>query len=133
MSEFIQNFSIMITEDRSWSWSVVGILYLGLTLIIRNWFLRPLVKLAKDLKRSHYTEIKGAYLKQALSGWMLYLASLALVLVVWIQPKLLPLRAEHVLMLFAAFLCFILSMMLHLQAMAAAGLTTLKRVEVAHG
>ena len=103
---------------------------MGITLIIRAWFLRPITRLVKDLKRNHHSEIKEEYLKRALSGWLFYLASLLLVLFVWSRPNLLPLSVGLALELLLAVICYVLSILLHLQALGAAAVLTMKRVEL---
>lgn len=129
MREFVEDFSTLIVRERSWSWSVIGILYMGLTLIIRNWFMRPVIREARKIKKSWYSDFKDLYLKSALSGWAAYLISLGIVLMLWVQPEIFPLTIPQFLAAVAALFFYILSILMHLQALGVAAAKTLKSIE----
>lgn len=129
MAEWINDFSDMVVSDRGWSWSFVGILYLLLTMIIRNWFLRPILHNAKELKRHWYHEMKDAYLKRALPGWLCYLSALVIVLFIWSRPQLFPLTLEHAFALLLSVILYFFSILFHVQALGVAAVVTLKRIE----
>ena len=130
MNEWIQEFSKIIVTQREWTWSVIGILYMSLTLIIRNWVLRSLIRDAKDLKRSHYSDFKENYLKLAFNGWIFYFASVVIVLFVWTQKDLWPLKTIHASLLVAAGVSYLLSITSHVHAIGFAAIATLKKSEL---
>ena len=129
MEAWIKQISDMIIQDRTWSWSVIGFLYLLLTLIVRNWFLSPFIKRAKELKHRWYQDIKDLYLKSALTGWIFYLISFVIVILIWIRPQFLPLSLFHRAALAVAVLSYFLSIILHLQALGVASVVILRRIE----
>lgn len=129
MKELIQQFSDMVVIDRGWSWSVIGILYLGLTLILRNWFLSPVIDRVKLLKRAHAQIVKDAYLKQAAYGWIFYLIAFLIVIALWREKNLLPITLKQLAAAVTALFCYIFSIVLHLQAVGAAGIVALRHLE----
>jgi len=129
MEEWIQKFSDLIAGDRTWSWCVIGILYIILTLIIRNWFLHPFVKRARELKHRWYQDLKDLYLKRATAGWIFYIISLVTILVLWSRPQIFPLTVGRTIAIVVALCSYILSIVFHLQALSVATVVTLRRVE----
>jgi len=127
--ERIDHISEMILIDRTWSWSIIGIFYLGLTLIVRNWFLSAIVKRAKELKGRWYQDIKDLYLKRALTGWIFYLMSFAIILLLWVRPDFLPLTPVDWFSLVLAMVFYFISVLLHMQALGVAAVVTMRRLE----
>jgi hypothetical protein len=127
--EKIDYIAEMILIDRTWSWSIIGMLYLGLTLIIRNWFMSSIIKRAKELKGRWFQDIKDLYLKRALAGWILYLISFAIILLLWIRPDFLPLTPVDWFSLVLAMITYFISVLLHVQALGVAAVVTMRRLE----
>lgn len=129
MDEMIQKFSNLMINDRDWSWSVIGILYLILTLIIRNAFMRPLNVHLKELKRRWGKEIKDAYSKHSIVGWFFYFVSFGGVLFAWSRPDILPLTFKMTAGLVLIFVAYLLSILFHVQALGLACAEILRRME----
>ncbi|MDP3920850.1 MAG: hypothetical protein Q8R76_08605 [Candidatus Omnitrophota bacterium] len=126
MMETIQSYFDVLIRERSWSWSIVGIIYLVLGYLIRGWFLKPLANAAKTLAPKQYQEIKRAYLRRSLVGWITFLIPLAILGVFWTQTDLFPISGKEAISLIAALAFFILSVMFHLGSFAHAGIDTLR-------
>ncbi|HOE69192.1 MAG TPA: hypothetical protein PK997_07075 [Candidatus Omnitrophota bacterium] len=82
MNELRELYEMILTQ-RTWSWAILGILDLLLFLTVRSLYFRPLVKRAKTLNSKWYHEIKKAYLRRSLGGWLLFVVSLLLVVFTW--------------------------------------------------
>ena len=124
--EILKSYWDIVITERSWSWSIVGILYLVSGYVIRGWFMRSLAVAAKSLELKQYQKFKQAYLRRSLVGWVLFLIPLAILAVFWMQTDLLPISGKEAIALLAALSLFILSIMFHLGAFARAGLDTLR-------
>ncbi len=129
MMDYIQAISDIVVWDRAWSWSVMGICYVGLSLIIRNFFLRPIVARAKNLKRAWYNDIKDNYNNRSIAGWIFYIFSLLLLIYIWTRPRLFPLDLNQILALAGAVFCYLFSILLHVQAFGTSSIITLKKIE----
>ncbi|MFZ5803019.1 MAG: hypothetical protein ACOY3K_07935 [Candidatus Omnitrophota bacterium] len=129
MNEWVQSFSDLITTQRAWSWSFIGILYVVLTQIIRGWLLRPIWSRAREIKRNWFREFQDLYLKRSVAGWFFYLASFALVMLFWVQKQLLPLDGFDLLALLTAVVLYVISLLSHVQAMGVAAVVILKKAE----
>jgi len=128
MMETLKAYVDIILLERSWSWSLVGIVYLILAFIIRGWFTKPVMRHAKTLESRYYHVFKNAYLKRAIWGWIFFLIPLFVVALFWTQSKVLPLSAEEALVLLGALASFILSIMFHLGALSFAGVDAIKKI-----
>ena len=77
------NFWNTVLAHREWSWTVIGIVYLFVFLLIRSFFMRQLVKRARGLNSKWYHEIKKIYAKKCFSGWVMFLVSLMMLIFFW--------------------------------------------------
>jgi hypothetical protein len=118
----------VVLAERSWSWSLIGILYLGITLFLRSLLLSPIVRKAKDLNRAPYHEFRSAYLKRAAVGWVFFLASFLIVIGLWSSGSYFPLTVKEALAILGAMLSYILSILFHLQALGIAAVIALKQM-----
>lgn len=126
--DFAKFYIDLVLAERQWSWAIVGILYLVLAVIVRLLIFRKMIREAKQIDSSLYSSIKGIYLKNSLSGWILYFISFLLVIVMWLGWKnsLQGTVSLLVLYLFLSLL-FFLSIILHLTAFAKALLAVLRQ------
>ena len=124
--DLLKPYLDIIFNERSWSWTVVGIFYLIIGLIVRSWFLKPLVSRAKQLDRGAWHDMKGHYLTHSVVGWLFFLIPLIIIVVVWNRGKLLPLEIPELIALCFSLVCFVLSIIFHVQAFAIAALLSLK-------
>jgi lysylphosphatidylglycerol synthetase-like protein (DUF2156 family) len=83
MDESLKTTIEAILKERSWSWAIIGIAYLIVGLTVRSWFLRPLTRRAKQLDRKVYRHLKGAYLQRSLWGWVFFMLSFVIVIMLW--------------------------------------------------
>ena len=121
----------VILAERTWSWSLIGILYLLSGFLVRSWFIQPLTSCLKQITRDLQQEVKKAYLRHSFWGWFFFLIPLGLFILLW-RSDLLPFRLDDRYVVLAALLSFIFSLILHLQAFAKGALLTLKRSSELH-
>ena len=127
MKESIQSYLQLIVTERNWSWTLIGILYIVLALAIRGWFVGPLFRAAKSSNRHLYGEIKTAYLRNSLWGWIFFLIPLIVFIVTWYRKELFPITIQDAAITLAATASFVLSIMLHMKAFGVAAIQTLHR------
>ena len=120
--------SEVLLVERQWSWAVIGIVYLVLTVVIRQLFFRPLVREAKEVDPAIYPVVRGLYLKKSLTGWILYAGSFFLALAAWMNFDLiLKEKTLSVLFCFLLPLLYLLSVIFHIQAFSGALLAALRQ------
>jgi len=124
----IQTYWEIIIAERNWSWSLLGIAYLIVTMILRRMAMGPLIRRLKDLNRSQFEEIKAIYLKKSIFGWIIYLVSFIVVIGMWSREALFPLTVNEAGAVLGALVGFILSILFHVQALGTAAIVTLKDV-----
>lgn len=129
MKETIRNYLETILAERDWSWTLVAILFILLGLVIRGWFLKPLVRKAKELDRALYHEIKAAYLRRSLWGWISFLLSVGLTILLWNEGTAFPFSLRDLAIVIGILSSLILSVLLHLVAFGLATLSVLKEAE----
>ena len=81
--ENLTNLWNMVLTQRVWSWTVVGIAYLLVFLVVRSFFLHTLIKRARSLNSKWFHEVKKAYTKKCISGWILFLVSFLILIFFW--------------------------------------------------
>lgn len=123
-ASFKAYFDVILVE-RSWSWTLVGILYLVVSLILRGFFMKPLVRAAKGLDRPIYQEIERAYSNHSLLGWIFFYIPLFIFIVLWYRQDIFPNTARDAFILLAVA-SFILSVLLHLKAFGLAAINILR-------
>ena len=128
MDESLKATLEAILKERSWSWTVIGIAYLITGLTVRGWFLRPLIRRSKELHRKVYRHLKGAYLQRSVWGWIFFMLSFVIVVMLWNVAATFPITLEEAEAALAALVSFILSIIFHLEAFGMAAVATLKQV-----
>lgn len=128
MNEFIEMWTTIGTQ-RAWSWTLPGILQLIVFLLFRGFFFRPVLKRAKLLNSKWYHEIKKAYFKRSLGGWVFFLLSLLILIFSWQSGNFrsFSLYEAGLIGLVALSLCC--AILSHLVALALAAIEVLKQVE----
>ena len=118
----------VMLQEREWSWTLAGIVYLVFALMVRGWFLRSVVLTAKELERKIYQEVKTAYLERSIWGWLFFFLSFLMVIGLWATSASRELSPQHILMMLVAFTSYTLSLFAHLSAWAEAAFAVLKRM-----
>lgn len=116
----------VILTERTWSWTLIGILYLLSGFLVRSWFISPITRHLKPLSREAQNEVKKKYLQHSFWGWVFFLIPLCFFILLW-RSDILPFHVDDRYVVLAAILSFIFSIIIHLQAFGKAGLLTLKR------
>ena len=119
----------MILTQRSWSWAMVGIAYLIVYLLVRNFFFHSLLKRAKALNSKWYQEIKKVYVKKCIPGWVLFLASFMLFIFFWQSANLQQFSLYEAAMVCLIVLTILFSVISHLIAFAMSTVHVLKQLE----
>ena len=117
----------MILPERDWSWTVVSILYILAAYFVRSWFLNPLTSRSKLLDRKVNYEIKLAYLKNSILGWVFFFLPIVLLMILW-RKEILPVKIKDVFLIAGAAGSFAFSVLLHLIAFGIAAISVLKQV-----
>jgi hypothetical protein len=125
--ETIRYYTDIILSERSWSWAIIGILYVLFALFVRSLMMRPLVSRYKQLPRELQHPIRSKYLKLSLFGWFfLALPPLGFAFF-WIRKELLPISGTDLLLAALCALSFFVGIFCHSQAFGIAGILTLKQ------
>lgn len=119
MVDYTRLYVDAVMAERQWSWSVIGIVYLVMTILIRQFIFRALIRNTKDLDSNVYSNARNLYLRNSTAGWILYFISFLLVVVAWIVWKR-PKVDTGLLVSFTLLApsLFFLSVVLHLLAFA---------------
>ncbi len=128
MMTAIQPYLDLILKERSWSWAIVCILYILAALFVRSWFVGPISVQMKMIERKHGHQLRKAYLKRALIGWVFFFFPIACVVVYW-RKDAFPLPLKESWLLIASLSSFVISVLVHLQAFAIASLLTIESLE----
>ena len=127
MKDSLHTYFDIIVSQRHWSWALVALGYVFVTLTIRGWFLNILFRRSRRLDKKTSADLKHIYISRALLGWFFYLLSLALVILVWYKPFILPSEMTDERLLKTSALCFTLTLLIHLQAFALAAISLLPK------
>lgn len=127
MKEMLQVYFNAILSERSWSWTVIGLVYVISGYTLRSWFLKPVVRKAKELDKPLWHKIKKAYLRHSPLGWIFFLIPLVISIVLWYREVLRPLTIKDAAAILTAVVSFILSIFCHLQAFGIAALEVLRQ------
>ena len=128
MMTAVQPYVDLILRERSWSWAIVCLLYILAALFVRGWFTGPITLQMKMVDKKHVRQMKSTYLKHALLGWVLFFLPLLLIATYW-NKDVLPVPVQETWLIATGFACFILSVMIHLQAFAVASLVLVESLE----
>ena len=125
----LKNLWDMVLTQRSWSWAMMGIAYLIVYLLVRNFFFHNLLKRAKALNSKWYQEIKKVYVKKCAPGWILFLVSFMLFIFFWQSANLHQLSLYEAAMICLIVLSVLFSVISHLIAFAMSTIHVLKQLE----
>ena len=115
----------IIMQERSWSWSLIGILYVLATFFVRSWFMNSPVWKAKHLDKSVYSAVKAAYLRRSLLGWIFFFLPLAFFPIYW--QKFFPLKLEEKWVAVSGAIFLFIAILLHLRAFALGAVAVLQK------
>lgn len=118
----------LILSERYWSWTLVGIVYLLVSLSLRQVFLGKILCEAKNLESSLYSLAKHFYFRNSLAGWIFYILSFLLLVAGWIgwrQFTAQPLAFPVFCVLFPTL--YFLSLVFHGRALALALITAFRQ------
>lgn len=118
-----------ILTQQTWSWAVVGIVYLLVFLVVRGFFLHPLIKRARALNSKWYHEIKKVYSKKCIAGWILFLVSFLILIFFWQTANLKQASLYEVGMIFLIILAVLFTIISQLIALGVSVLHVLKQLE----
>lgn len=93
-------FFHQLMTDRNFSWPIVGILLIIGTLVIRFFLLHDILRELKYHNKAWYKSAQTHYQKHSITGWVIYLVSIAGLILLW--------RFEPFFVRFANFLCWVL-------------------------
>jgi hypothetical protein len=119
----------MVLTQRAWSWTVIGIGYLLVFLLVRSFFLHELIKRARSLTSKWYHEIKKVYMKKCVGGWVLFLISFLMMVFFWRTANFQQASLYEVAVLFLIILTVLLAIMSHLIAFGTSVIHVLKQLE----
>ncbi len=125
MITMIKPYLDVILSERSWSWSLIGILYVLAAFFVRSWFMNSLVWKAKQMDKSVYSAVKAAYLRRSVLGWFLFFLPLGLFTLYW--QSILPPVVTDKMVAGGASACLITAILLHLRAFGLGAIAVLKK------
>ena len=121
ISSVIKPYLDILNQQRDWSWTVIGIIYLIGGLTLRSWFLKPLTTRSKTLSKKYNQELKAEYLKRAIGGWIFFFISFFLVVISWNNPYRIQFSRQTLFLSAGGTLA--LSILLHVLAFGTAAMT----------
>lgn len=124
MLPFLQPYFDIVLKERTWSWSLIAMLYVLAGFFVRGFFMRPLVKQSNDLEKSIKKRIKKYYFRASFWGWFFFFTPIALLIFFWRIDAPIQIKDQYVIA--AAAASFLFSILLHVQAFGKASLMTLK-------
>ena len=108
----------MITTERQWSWSLIGLFALVTALILRSFLLRNVLHTMKIRNKSWYKRTLSQYQKRSLIGWIFFGLFILGIILLWrFEPFFLK-RFGFFEWMLIFMLLFFLSVFLHLRAYA---------------
>ncbi|HPW76520.1 MAG: hypothetical protein BWY44_00467 [Candidatus Omnitrophica bacterium ADurb.Bin292] len=125
----LNHFCSTILTQRTWSWAVFGIMNLLLFLMIRRIYFHPFIKRAKSLNSKWYQEIKKAYIRRSLGGWLLFVVSLLLTAFIWQTVDFKTFSIYEAGLVGLVILTLLLAVMSHISALGTAAVHVLKQFE----
>ena len=124
----VESYYDLMFRERIWSWSCIGIVYLIVTLVIRQFLFSKVLQETKNLDPNLFNGVKRLYLKNSVGGWIVYSLSFFLVVAIWIAWKG-EAVAPRTLIFFSMLLpiLYFLSIILHYTAFSRALLAILRQ------
>lgn len=107
----------LILRERGWSWTLIGVGYLVITLFVRQIIFGNIARELRAVDPDFYSAVKKLYLRTSLGGWVFFLMSFILLIAVWMGWRF-PFVNGGTLVLFCLLLplLFCLSVISHLRA-----------------
>ena len=125
MNESLKPYLDAILQERSWSWSLIGILYVLAAFFVRSWFMNSLVWKGKQLDKSVYNAVKAAYLRRSVLGWIFFFLPLAFFPLYW--QKFIPLNLDQKWLAVSGAVSLFIAILLHLRSFALGAIAVLKK------
>lgn len=124
-----EDFWDVLANQRAWSWTVIGIGHLLVFLLVRGFFMSGLIKRARGLNSKWFQEIKKAYVRKCVAGWVLFLASFLLLVFFWQTANLKQPSLYEVGMIYLIVLAVLFAIISHLIAFGTSLIHVLKQLE----
>lgn len=128
METFANLWTILLAQ-RAWSWTIMGIVFLLVFLLVRHFFMQSLIKRAQSLNSKWYHEIQKVYMKKCIAGWIFFLVSLLLFIFFWQTADLNRPSLYEIAVIYVLILTVLLSIMFHLIAFGVSIIHVLKQIE----
>lgn len=125
MLTMIKPYLDVILSERSWSWSLIGILYVLSAFFVRSWFMNSLFWKGKQLDKTVYKAVKASYLRRSVLGWFMFFLPLGLFTLYW--QNILPPNVTDKMVAGGAVLSLVLSILMHLRAFGLGAMAVLKK------
>ncbi|MFA5159964.1 MAG: hypothetical protein WC484_05600 [Candidatus Omnitrophota bacterium] len=127
--ENLTNLWNTVLTQRTWSWTVIGIGYLLVFLLVRSLFLHTLIKQSRSLNSKWCHEIKKVYMRKCIAGWILFLVSFLILILFWQTANFKQASLYEVGMVFLIILTVLFAIMSHLIAFGTSVIYVLKQLE----
>ena len=133
MNESLKPYLDAILQERSWSWSLIAIVYLLIGFMIQMRFLKPARKLLKEIDQPLRGEITSTYRIHSLWAWLFFLIPLVMLILVWyFGLNIFQFQYHEWIIPALLALSYLLSIILHLQAFSVAALTGARNLQRKH-
>lgn len=126
MSESLKSYFDVILIERQWSWTLVAIIYLIIGFFIRSWFMHPLSSRMRTLDGLLRKQLRHAYSRHSMAGWLFFIIPLCLFIAIWRQD-IFPIKVKDFFVLLIAGFCFMLSILFHVHAFGIAAVEVLNQ------
>ncbi|OGX11944.1 MAG: hypothetical protein A2351_02360 [Omnitrophica bacterium RIFOXYB12_FULL_50_7] len=127
--ENLMNLWDRVLTERAWSWAVIGVGFLVLFLLVRGFFLHTLIKRARSINSKWFHEIKKAYTKKCIGGWILFLVSFLILIFFWQSANFKQASLYEVGMIFLIILTVLFAILSHVIAFGISVIHVLKQLE----
>ncbi len=108
----------VISTEREWSWSLIGIVVLLAALIVRAFLLRNVFSSMKVRNKTWYKRTLEQYQKRSLVGWIFFGLFILGIILLWRFEDVFLKRFSFVEWLLILILLFLVSVFSHLKAYA---------------
>jgi hypothetical protein len=129
----IQPYIEVIFNERTWSWAVLGIIYILLGMFIRGIFLNGLFIRLKGAGKTLSHEVRRGYLRRSVAGWLLFFLPMAVFIIFWSRPNIFPITTSDFALFCIGLVSFVLSIILHLRSFAVAVLDAVRKIAEKEG
>jgi len=111
------------------TWSIIAILIIITSLLLRGLILNPLTRRARELPRKDYKRIKAYYLKRSIWGWFFFILFIITSLAVWRAGLSLPFDYAEILLMLCLVVSYSLTIIFHLMAFGAGALHAIREMK----